>query len=227
MVDSYNNGSIPLKEVQAQIDLIRDRYDEFIMYCDNQFKDFIKRLEAANVPEKTIVILSSSHGSIFTPAYLGTGGSPREAVTHIPLIIKGYGHNKQNIIDDIVEQIDIPPTILELAHIEQPSWMEGRSLAPLMNGKKLIKQPAFSVDLRFNPSGEMISQGIVAVHEGDYKLIYDLSKKTSGLFNIRNDPDEQDNLMDKEPAIGKHLLSLIKDKINEVNQAFNNKQRIR
>jgi len=224
LIDSYKKGLIPLEELQPQIDLLRDRYDEFIMYCDKQFEDFIKRLEAVDGSGKTIVILSTNRGETFTPDEMGHGGSPREAVTHIPLIIKEAGQNEQHIINDLVEQIDIPSTILKLAHIEQPPWMEGRSLVPLMHGNKVPQQPAFSVDFRSNPGGQTIHEGTVAVWEGDYKLIHDLGKKTSQLFNLKNDPDEKVNLIDKEPAVGQRLIDLIRDKINKVNQAFLKKQ---
>jgi arylsulfatase A-like enzyme len=220
MTDSYKSGSIPLEEVQPLIDTLRDRYDEFIMYCDKQFEDFIKRFTAMDESDNTIIILSTDHGEMFTPAVMGHGGYPGEGVTHIPLIIREAEQNKQNIINDLVEQIDIPSTILELAHIQAPSWMEGRSLVPLMNGQKLPEQPAFSVDFQNNPSGQPITKGIVAVWDGDYKLIYDLDKKTSQLFNFKNDPDEQNNLINKESAIGEHLLGLGMDKINEANQAI-------
>jgi arylsulfatase A-like enzyme len=222
--DFIKNGSIPLDEVQPQIDLLRDRYDEFIMYCDKHFEDFIKSLEAMNGLGKTIVILSADHGEIFTSTDIGHGGPPREHVTHIPFIIREADQNKQNIINDVVEQIDIPATILDLANIPVPSWMEGRSLVPLMRGKKLPEQPAFSVNLQSNQTGQSIHEGTVAVWDGDYKLIYDLDKKTSQLFNLKNDSDELNNIIDKEPAIGQHLLSLIMDKINKANQAFNKRQ---
>ena len=224
MVDSYKNGTIPLAEVQPQIDLLRDRYDEFIMYCDKQFEDFIKSLEAMNELGKTIVILSADHGEIFTSTEIGHGGPPREHMTHIPFIIREAEQNKQIIINDLVEQIDIPATILDLANIPVPEWMEGRSLVPLMHGRKLPEQPAFSVNFESNPGGEMISKGAVAIWDGDYKLIHDLDKQTSHLFNLKNDPDEQNNLIEKEPAIGQHLLSIIMDNINKANQAFNKRQ---
>ena len=41
------------------------------------------------------------------------------------------------MIDYLVEQVDIPPTILELAGIPIPSWVEGRSLVPFMRGEVL------------------------------------------------------------------------------------------
>ena len=226
MVNSYNKGVISLDEVQQQIDILRDRYDEFIMYSDNQFENFIKELEAMDESGNTIVMVSSDHGEMFTPYQAGHGGAPNEPETHIPFIIREAKQNKQNIINDLSEQSDIPATILELANIPVPEWMEGRSLVPLTRGVKLPERPIFSVNLQDIQGGEMISKGTIAVWEGDYKLMHDLGKKTSQLFNLKNDPDELNNLIDKEPAIGQHLVGLILDKISKANQAFNKRQSV-
>jgi arylsulfatase A-like enzyme len=226
-VYQYIRGSISLEAVQPQIDILIDRYDEFIIYCDKQFEAFIKQLEAINELEKTIVIITANQGTTLSPDVKGHGGSPREILAHIPLIVKEAGQSKQHVINDIVEQIDIPPTVLELAHIQIPSWMEGRSLVPLLQGKKIPGKLAFSVDFRNNPHGQMISQGSVAVYEGDYKLIHDLGKQRSLLFNLQSDPDEQINLIDKKPDVGQRLINLIMNKINEANQAFSKRHPIR
>ena len=72
------------------------------------------------------------------------------------------------------------------------------------------------------PSGG--GKDIFAVWDGDYKLIHDLDKKTSDLFNLKNDPDEQNDLLEKEPVIGQRLISIIMDNINKANQALLNRQ---
>jgi arylsulfatase A-like enzyme len=219
-VISYKDGSISLDEVQQYVDLLRDRYDEFVMYCDKQFEDFIKKLESMHELENTIIILSSDHGEIFTPTQVGHGGDPREPETNIPLIIREFGQDKQNIIHDVVAQIDISATILDLADFPVPEWIEGRSLVPLMRGQKLPDRPAFSVNIQSNSGKEIISKGTFAVWYGDYKLIHDLEKKTSQLFNLKNDPDEKSDLMDKEPSIGQQLIGFIIDNVDKANQSY-------
>jgi arylsulfatase A-like enzyme len=206
------------KEMQPTINLMRARYDEFIRYCDKQFENFIKQLIKRNKLKNTVIILSSDHGESFEHNYLGHRGTLYEPETHIPLIIKEPGQTEGQIINEIVEQIDIPATILELAHIPIPSWMEGRSLVPLMRGKKLSSKPAFSMYLEKNPGRGVITRGIIAVWEDEYKLIYDLDKKRPQLFNIKKDPDELKNLFDINPEIGKRLLTIIQNNLKQANE---------
>ena len=129
------------------------------------------------------------------------------------------GQNKGMTVDTLVEQIDIPATILDLAGIPVPPWMEGRSLTPLVRGGEIPDRPAFSMNFEGNPSlGQQISDGCIAVWEGDYKLIRCLGRDESLLFNLEEDPDETENLFDKEPETGQRLLTILQKNLNQANE---------
>jgi arylsulfatase A-like enzyme len=200
--------------------IYRARYDEFIRYCDRRFEDFVKELGKKDMLKKTVIIFTSDHGESFEHDYFTHNTIHHyEQVTHIPLIIKEPDQNRGVIINDLTDQIDVPPTILDLAGIPVPSWMEGRSLLPLMRGKKLLSKNVYSMSFQKNPStGELITKGTIAVWRGDYKLIHYLDQKKSLLFNITQDPDELNNLFDKEQEIGQHLLSLIQEDLKKANE---------
>ncbi len=205
---------------QNIVDSFRNRYDEFISYCDSQFEAFIKQMETRNKLKNTIIILSSDHGESFEHNII-RHKSPHlyEQVTHIPLIIKEPGQSEGRVINNLAEQIDIPATILDLAEIPVPLWMEGRSLVPLMRGMEFKDKPAFSMYLEKNPSlGHRIAKGTIAVWEGDFKLIYYLEEDYSLLFNLKEDPGELNNLFGKEPEVGKRLLGLIKYNLEKANR---------
>lgn len=206
------------EEMQPAVNLMRDYYDESIAYIDKRFEDFIEKLNKRNM-ENTVIILSADHGESFEHGYFTHGGPfLYEQVTHVPLIIKETGQIAGRVVKDRVEQIDIPATILDLADIPAHSWMEGRSLMPLLRGEKLTQQPVFSMNFEENPSrGHQITRGSIAVWEGDYKLIFYLKTNEYLLFNMRQDPDELDNLIEKEPEIGDHLRNLIKTDLEKAN----------
>ena len=206
--------------MQPAIDLMRDYYDEYLMYCDKKFEDFIEQLSGGNRLKNTVVILSADHGESFENGYfLHAGPFLYEPVTHIPLIIKKPGRNEGQTINNLVEQVDIPATILDLAGIPKPSWMEGRSLLPLMSGAELPPRPAFSMWLGKNPNQERkIVTGTYAVWEGEYKLIHYLEKDKSLLYNLKQDPGELNNLFEKEAETGQRLLDLIYDNLKKANE---------
>jgi arylsulfatase A-like enzyme len=215
---SQNKAKRVIFEESQTLATFMARYDEFIRYCDKSFEDCIEQLKTRNKLKNTVIILSADHGEVFTPYHVGHGGVS-EPITHIPFIIKEPEQASGRIINYTVEQIDMPATILDLAGIQLPQWMEGRSLVPLMNGKKLPSRPAFSMELQENPSrGHQITNGEIAVWEGEYKLIHHLNKNTSSLFNLKLDPEESNNLFKEEPELSRHLLTLIKDNLKQANQ---------
>lgn len=207
-------------EVQPVINTLKNRYDEFIRYCDKHFEDFVEQIQERDKLKNTIIILSSDHGESFEHGAIQHSGLHLyEQVTNIPLIIKEPHQENGRIIYDVVEQIDIPATILDLAHIPVPVWMEGRSLVPLMRGEAVPARPAFSMSLENNISGgHEITHGTIAVWEGDHKLIHYLDNNKSLLFNLDLDPNELNNLWDKEPEKGQHLLKLIRENLERANK---------
>ena len=206
-------------DMMTTVNDLKDRYDEFIRYCDRQFEDFIGQLSDKNLSENTVIILSSDHGESFEHGAIQHSGLHiYEQVTHIPFIIKEPDSAKGRIIHDVVEQIDIPATILDLADIAIPSWMDGRSLLPLISGERIPSRPAFSMTLMRNPSNKEIKKGTFAVWDGDYKMIDYLDKDKYMLFNLRKDPNELTNLIDVEPEVGQRLLTLIQDNLKKANE---------
>ncbi len=207
------------KRYPADIETLRARYDEFVRYCDNQFKGFIEQLEKEGKLKNTVIILYTDHGEIFDHNSILHGETLYEPETHIPLIIKEPRQSEARIVDDLVEQIDIPATILDLADIPVPSWMEGRSLVPLMRGEALVSRPAFSMNVEGSSSRDNeITKGTIAVWYDSYKMIHNLEKKESMLFNLTDDPGELNNLIEIEPAVGRRLLKLIHENLNRANE---------
>lgn len=224
----YLTKGLPLsKELRRKIKLLRDYYDEFILYSDKQFEIFISELQKRNWLKNTVIIISADHGESFERDYYQHGKAHLyEQVTHIPLIIKEPEQTKGLIIDDLVEQIDIPATILDLADIPVPPWMEGRSVLPLLRDRKLPAKTPIAAFLYFNVPSKPITEGSIALWEGDYKLVNYLHNKGKALtaikgpllFNLKKDPGEMHDLFNEEPLIGQRLLKLTQDKLKQANE---------
>jgi arylsulfatase A-like enzyme len=206
-------------EDQQKVNILRKRYNEFIMYSDEQFRVFMEKLSKKIDMSNTIVIFSSDHGENFSHGYLGhLGDHLYEPLVHVPLIIKIPGSGKGTVLNVPVELTDVPPTVLELADLSVPEWMEGRSLLPLIEGHTMESRPVFSMQLISNSSFEdSIKKGTIAVWKDDYKLIHYLEENKSLLFNVMKDPDEQLNLVKEEPDVGDDLLGLIRNYLDSVN----------
>lgn len=218
ITEHQDEGKLTEDDFQA-MKLLRGRYNEHILYSDKEFEDFIKNLEKKNILKNTVVMLSADHGESFEHNHWGHGGSPYEPVVHIPLIIKEPNQSEGRIINDVVEQIDISATIMDFAHVSAPSWVEGRTLLPLIRGEGLPPKFALSMYFEQSPSRRhKIIKGFINGYESDNKLIYYIEENRALLFNLKDDPDEMKNLFDKETKTGQHLLGLIKDKLESINK---------
>jgi hypothetical protein len=92
-----------------------------------------------------------------------------------------------------------------------------------MRGEQLQPRPAFSMSFQGNESGKQLTTGAIAVWEGDYKLIHNISSGNSTLFHLKDDPDEMDNIYTEEPEIGQRLLSYIEENLQKVNEKIREK----
>jgi len=202
------------KEMEPAIRHLRDYYDEFIRYCDSKFRNFIMELERRGVTDNTVIILSSDHGESFEHGYFTHGGPfLYEDVTSIPLIIREPRQKEGKVINEIVEQVDIPATILDYAKIDIPPWMEGRSLMPLIRGEDIPPKTVFSMVLEKNPVNAPITEGTIAIWNGNYKLVYYLYNDKKVLYNLTTDPDEMANL--DRPEVVRRLFNIIKKGIRD------------
>lgn len=206
-------------EMQPEIDILRKRYDEYILYSDKQFELFMSRLAQTVDMSNTVIIFTSDHGESFSHGYQEHDGPYLyEQLVHVPLIIRTPGTKSGTRINVPVEQISIAPTILELAGISVPEWMEERPLTTLVEGESLWKHSVFSMQLIRNRSfSHPITKGTVAVWGEDYKLIYDLENKKTLLFNLAIDPYETKDVSEERAETAQELLTLINGKLSSAN----------
>lgn len=148
----------------------------------------------------TYLIFTSDHGTMMHAHRLaGKGPAMYEEITHIPLIIRQPpGVNGPRAVTALVSQIDIPPTLLELAGLDVPPIMPGRSLAPLLAGNEesdreiAIEFNRYEID--HDSWGGL--QPIRCLVSGDHKLAVNLLDRDE-LYDLRSDPAELENLIDR------------------------------
>jgi len=100
------------------------RYYDNVTKMDKQAGDILERLDKDGLAENTVVFFWSDHGR----------GLPRckrwlyDSGIHVPLIVRWPGKIKPNTIcDDFVSLVDLGPTVLSIAQVKAPSYMEGKA----------------------------------------------------------------------------------------------------
>ena len=112
----------------------------------------LNTLEALNLDDHTVVVFVSDNGGVSTGDDFATSNLPLrggkgyqlEAGTRIPFFIKAPQiSNPVKTIETPVTGADLFPTLLELAGIENPVRVDGKSLVPLLNGKAFAERSLF------------------------------------------------------------------------------------
>ena len=203
----------------------RDMYDRQIAQIDEEFGRLIPRLEESGVLENSYVIFTADHGELFERGFAGHGFQfMYESVLHIPLIIHAPGQTKRQDVHALTSNTDILPTMLSITGKETTPDMDGRVL-PGLGGEVDEDRPIISLVGVDNSAFGIIKKAVIAMRKREFKLIAylgyeDSYKKSFELYNIEADPEELDDLSDRDAA----TLSAMKDELmtylDEANKPF-------
>jgi arylsulfatase A-like enzyme len=198
---------------------VRARYDEMVLYADHAVGDFLDWLDQTGRLDGAIVIVSADHGESFEHGWYGhTGPNLYNDLIHIPLLIHLPRQRQGTRISQLAQEADLLPTILDLVGASIPSWTDGVSLKPALEGKLLPQRFTFSMNLEPNRVFDPISKGTVAVMDEEYKYVNQLGSQREELYRYVTDGWEEHNLIASEPAVAKRLRDVLLNKLAEVNQ---------
>jgi arylsulfatase A-like enzyme len=203
----------------AEAQLLDDRYDEAVLYVDHYAGQFLQQALQL-LGSNTAIVVTADHGESFHHGYgAHTGPGLFDEIIHVPLIVKLPGQTQPIRSTSVVEQVDIAPTLAQLAGIASPPSWEGRSLLSAWGdgGNPLPAKPAFSMNFEQTPRHGALSTGSVAVIDGPWKLVHfvghphypDMPPLRDALYNLAADPTETVNLIDSQPAQAARLRALI------------------
>jgi arylsulfatase A-like enzyme len=106
---------------------------------DDGVREIVEELGALHRLRDTYVIFTSDNGFFYGQHRL-VGGKflAYEPSTHLPFLIRGPGIKPGNESNELAANVDIAPTILELAHLQPKDDIDGRSLFPFARDPSLL-----------------------------------------------------------------------------------------
>ncbi len=199
-------------------------YYASITHIDREVGRILKTLEETGCAENTIVVFTSDHGDQLLEHGLMGKNVFFESSIRVPLMLKLPGKIRPSDQHNLVETIDVMPTLLELCGLPIPGDCHGRSLTSLIAnqlGKYSPRDAIFSeniipevitsgsLDFEFVPG-----QGIKGIRHPDAKMVRTERWKYNyypegfaELYDLKNDPHEQQNLAD-DPQYAKTAVEL-------------------
>ncbi len=180
------------KETAKQ--LIRG-YHACVSFVDVQIGRLLDELDRLGLSENTIIVLWGDHGWQLGEHGFWCKHTNFEVATHVPLVIVGPHVKAHQVRRQLVEYVDIYPTLCAMAGLPLPTHLQGKSLVPLLNDADAKYKDA--VFTRFG--------GGDAVRTERYRYMEMRSShgrgklRGVGLFDLIKDPEENQNVAE-QPA---------------------------
>lgn len=170
-------------------------------------------LTANNVAQNTIIILMGDNGYFLGERQLAGKWLMYEPSLRVPLIIYNPKAQAKEDIDDLVLNIDIAPTILDIAQGAQVS-SHGLSLLPFTEGKNSFDKERlfFLCEHLWNFEHIPASEGVRSRQFKYFRYIDD--PKTEELYNIEEDPNELKNLVNDSDM--QETLTRLREKCDQM-----------
>lgn len=205
----------------------RTEYDEYILYVDREFGRFYRQLEDNGLLENTWVVLTSDHGELFERGIEGHRTPVLyEPVIRVPLMIFEPGRTARGDVYANTSAVDILPTMLHVTGNRGVEWTEGVVLPPFAGREPDPERSIYVVHAEKNEQFSPLTTVTLSLRKADYKLLYFYGyKELAGrerveLYNIKDDPEELNDLFDIEKEIGIDLLTELKVKLGEMNGLY-------
>lgn len=172
-------------------------YHGFCSYIDHQVGRLLDALDDRGVLEETVVVFASDHGEMLGQHGLWHKMQAYEEALRVPLIFSAPWLRKGVRSRVLASLLDLPSTLLGLAHVAVPEVYEGEDLSGLLRGEREQPQRTyiFSEQEPLGPFHRETDWRMVADERwkyiwnyGDIEELYDLAMDPGETVNLAGDP---------------------------------------
>jgi arylsulfatase A-like enzyme len=199
---------------QAGIEILRKLYLAKVHEMDCATRQLFAILKD-NGNGDDVVIITSDHGDEFNEhGGLSHDGKMYDELINVPLLIYHPSLKTGKVSEVVTSNLDIPPTIVNLLGVEPAAAWQGQSLLPL---ESYDRNGAFAESVDKQGAHEQGNEPEVHMYrEGDLKIIYRQGEDSWQLYNLKDDPKEQNDIYGKDttseylikkivPRVGRYL----------------------
>lgn len=183
-------------------ELVRRHYAACVSYADAQVGRLMQALKDEGIEDNTIVVLWGDHGWHLGEHAVWGKHTLFEESLRSPLIIRYPGMNEFGEINDVVQTIDIYPTLCVKAGLHVPKWLDGKFLRTTQSTDfSLPPQPAISYQA-----------GKITIRTDRYRLVA-YNDGYNELYDHSTDPGETKNVAKENEETVEKLRKLIQDRM--------------
>ncbi len=200
---SYNEADIKdkptwVKQVKsltssrmAQIDNFRMRQLRTLWPLDRAVDELLTKLDDLNLSDNTVIMYISDNGMMWGEHRLMSKNVVYEESSRVPFAVRYSKFLKGVVRSEVVANIDIAPTVLELAGVQSPWKMDGRSLVPLLTGENTEWRPGVVLEGWLKRD---FREPFKAFHSGRFVYVENESGDKE-VYDLKIDPGQLTNLI--------------------------------
>lgn len=134
-------------------------YYGMVKRLDECLGRLLDALTSLGLDENTVVLFSSDHGNHFKTRNPEYKRSEHESSVRVPTAAQGPGFDGGGTVEELFSLIDIPPTLLDAAGIEQKKEMMGHSVLPLLHDRTVPWQDDVYIEISESKVGRALRTG--------------------------------------------------------------------
>jgi arylsulfatase A-like enzyme len=180
---------------------------------DSQIARVLEKLRELHLDESTIIVLTCDHGYQLGEHGLWAKQTLFEGANHVPLIIAAPGV-KPGSRSGLAEQVDIYPTLCDLAGLPKPKHLQGRSLKPMLDDPS-TKGKQVAISTMIAPHTKQTGHSLrtdafryIAWESGE-ELLYDLRTDADELHNLAKQTAQAERMTRMRQRLATHLKSVV------------------
>jgi N-acetylglucosamine-6-sulfatase len=199
------------------MNILYREYCETVVSVDEQVGRILEQLEQMNILDDTLIIYAGDNGHFWGEHGLYDKRLAYEESIRIPFLIRypEMIRDPGRRAEQMILNIDLAPTILDLAGLSIPGYMQGQSLKPILQNARTPGRDSWLYE--HFPVFPIPIPGIAAVRTNRYKYIeYQNDVRPKELFDLQADPKEKTNIIRSREAQG--LIPELKQELERLKQ---------
>ena len=202
-------------------------YYSSVTALDTEIGRLLNKLDELGVSKTTIVVFSSDNGpedihvNNASHSAIGSAGPFRgrkrslyEGGVRLPLMVRLPGRTKANHVEPnaVITAVDFLPTVCKIANVNLPKnlALDGEDVRFQLAGMSSKRKKPLFWQWRFNIPGDLINRSpMLAVRDGEWKLLMNPDRSRVELYDIAKDPSELTNLAEVKHDMVKKLSEML------------------
>jgi arylsulfatase A-like enzyme len=208
--NSWHGVDYPYYTQDRFADRVRDIY-RTLSPVDESLGKLLAYLRKEGIEKDTLIVFTSDNGFLYGDHGLIDKRNAYEPSVRVPMLVYAPGLLPKGAVNPaLVRNLDIAPTLLDVAHVPEPAQMEGKSWLPVAEGKirptgwnpgDFVYEYYWDWTFPQTPTTFAIERDRVKYIQ--YHGVWD----TEELYDLAKDPDEMHNLID-DPAYAERKAAL-------------------